>query len=153
MLVCYIIRLVYFSHIALAHLCMLVCYIIRICYSDLSSSIYGPPNRIFEEEVNRINSLSLREPGYPRFGLVSDPHIIQSTHIAYIVMAELTRLRRRRGIVRSSITRLEKRLREFEELSEQPASIHYVRELTDKLLYQLPGQRSSCRTVQVSISM
>ena len=42
MLVCYIIRLVYFSHIALAHLCMLVCYIIRIneiyCYSDLSSS-------------------------------------------------------------------------------------------------------------------
>ena len=46
---------------------------------------------------------------------------------------QLTKLRRRRGVVRSSVTRLEKRLRELEDISEQPATADHARELAIKL--------------------
>ena len=45
-------------------------------------------------------------------------------------MAEVAKLRRRRGVTRSSITQIEKRLRELEGASELPAT---VRELSSKL--------------------
>ena len=46
---------------------------------------------------------------------------------------ELTKIRRRRGVVRSSITRLEKRLRELEAIPSQPATADHAQELTAKL--------------------
>ena len=46
---------------------------------------------------------------------------------------QITRLRRRRGVVRASITRLEKRLRELEDTAEQPATPDHARELAVKL--------------------
>ena len=46
---------------------------------------------------------------------------------------QITRLRRRRGVVRSSVTRLEKRLLELEGIAEQPATADHARELAVKL--------------------
>ena len=46
---------------------------------------------------------------------------------------QITRLRRRRGVVRASITRLEKRLRELEDTAEQPATPDHARQLAVKL--------------------
>ena len=47
--------------------------------------------------------------------------------------AELTRIKRRRGVARSSITRLEKRLRELEAIPNQPATPDHAQELIVKL--------------------
>ena len=46
---------------------------------------------------------------------------------------ELTKIRRRRGVVCSSITRLEKRLWELEAILSQPATADHAQELTAKL--------------------
>ena len=42
---------------------------------------------------------------------------------------ELTKLRKRRGVVRASITRLESRLRELEEISDQPTTADHAHQL------------------------
>ena len=46
---------------------------------------------------------------------------------------ELTKIRRRRGVTRSSITCLEKRLRELEAITDQPTTADHAQELTVKL--------------------
>ena len=48
-------------------------------------------------------------------------------------MSALSKIRRRRGVVRSSITRLEKRIKELEGIADQPATADHARELTSKL--------------------
>lgn len=50
-----------------------------------------------------------------------------------VAQQQLTKLRRRRGVVRSSVTRLEKRISELEEISEQPTTPEHARELAIKL--------------------
>lgn len=52
---------------------------------------------------------------------------------AEAIRRELTKLRRRRGVTRSSITRLEKRVGELEALSRQPTNIEHAKELLRKL--------------------
>ena len=86
----------------------------------LSSHIFGPPSRITDKDSQE--SLPLCKPVWLD-GLVHYP--IYSPHLAPVTMTEarqLSKIRRRRGVVRSSITRLEKRLQELEELSEQPTT-------------------------------
>ena len=46
---------------------------------------------------------------------------------------KLAALRRRRGIIRSSITRLDKRIRELEDISDQPTTAAHARELAAKV--------------------
>ena len=46
---------------------------------------------------------------------------------------QLSKIRQRRGVILSSITRLEKRLQELEELSEQPTTVEHAREIARKL--------------------
>ena len=48
------------------------------------------------------------------------------------VSQQITKLRRR-GVVRSSITRLEKRVSELKEISDQPATADHAHELVVKL--------------------
>ncbi len=48
-------------------------------------------------------------------------------------LRELTKLRRRRGVTRASITRLETRLNELEGLIQQPSNVEHARQLAAKL--------------------
>ena len=68
------------------------------------------------------------------------PFYIQSSTVCCdIVMSdppdprELTKLRRRRGVVRASLTRLESRVQELERLSDQPSTVDYAKHLAEKL--------------------
>ena len=45
---------------------------------------------------------------------------------------ELSELRKRRGIVRASITRLDNRLKELEDIADQPGTPDHVRQLAAK---------------------